>query len=165
MDKNIDRDKLLCCDDSTLFAQCRCEFYKATGRGGQKRNKTSSAVRLTHLASSVAVTASDRRSQHENRVLALRKLRLQLAVELRADFIFDDSIDLAMSLKNPRYCRLVAYLLDCFYANDFDLKNSAVALHVSSSKLLKTIFRDPLLWQHVNSQREKRQLNRLKGVK
>src|SRR5260370_42633939 len=68
-----------------LLAQCAVDTYRAGGPGGQKRNKTSSAVRLRHLPSGLIVIAEESRSQHENRVRALRRLRQALFLKIRDD--------------------------------------------------------------------------------
>ena len=60
--------------DSQLLAQCAVDTYRASGPGGQKRNKTSSAVRVRHAASGLIVIAEESRSQHENRARGLRRL-------------------------------------------------------------------------------------------
>src|SRR5205807_3099024 len=69
--------------DPQLLAQCEVDLYRASGPGGQKRNKTSSAVRLRHLPSGLIVIAEESRSQHENRARALRRLRQALVLEIR----------------------------------------------------------------------------------
>ena len=69
--------------DEQLLAQCEVDTYRASGPGGQKRNKTSSAVRLRHLPSGLLVIAEESRSQHENRARALRWLRQALYLKLR----------------------------------------------------------------------------------
>src|ERR1700730_2088184 len=65
--------------DVQLLHQCEVDTYRASGPGGQKRNKTSSAVRLRHPPSGLMVIAEESRSQHENRARALRRLRQDLA--------------------------------------------------------------------------------------
>lgn len=55
-------------------ADIREKFIKASGRGGQKVNKTSSAVFLNHVPTGVSVKVGKTRSQHLNRFLALRSL-------------------------------------------------------------------------------------------
>lgn len=61
-----------------LLAECRVTFYRASGPGGQHRNKTETAVRLYHLPSGITVICAETRSQHRNRVLALARLRDRL---------------------------------------------------------------------------------------
>jgi len=58
-------------------------YYKASGPGGQHRNKTESAVRIKHLPTGIIVTATESRSQHENREKALARLRERLAARSR----------------------------------------------------------------------------------
>src|SRR5437016_11651897 len=69
--------------DGQLLAPCEVDTYRASGPGGQKRNKTSSAVRLRHPPSGLIVIAEESRSQHENRERALRRLRRALFLKLR----------------------------------------------------------------------------------
>ena len=61
-----------------LEAACALEFFVAGGPGGQHRNKTESGVRLTHRATGVVVVATERRSQAQNRSVALGRLREKL---------------------------------------------------------------------------------------
>ncbi|MGQ0504943.1 MAG: peptide chain release factor-like protein [Myxococcaceae bacterium] len=62
-------------DDETLLRECVEEFFIAGGPGGQHRNKTESGVRLSHAATELSVTATERRSQLQNRGVALERLR------------------------------------------------------------------------------------------
>lgn len=56
----------------------RVDTFKASGAGGQHRNKTDSAVRLTHIPTGTAVTATEQRSQHQNRQVAWQRLERAL---------------------------------------------------------------------------------------
>jgi len=66
--------------EAALQAECDEEFFTAGGPGGQHRNKTESGVRLTHRPTGITVSATERRSQSQNRGEALERLRERLAV-------------------------------------------------------------------------------------
>ena len=69
--------------EEELLAQCDRSTNRTRGPGGQHRNKVESQVLLVHMGSGVAAQASERRSAVENQRVAIRRLRLALAVEVR----------------------------------------------------------------------------------
>lgn len=73
----------LAVEDEALLRQCGLEVYRSSGPGGQHRNKVSSAVRLTHKPTGVQGHGDESRSQLENRRMALRRLRMNLACRVR----------------------------------------------------------------------------------
>ena len=66
-----------------LLAECDVETYRGSGPGGQHRNRRDSAVRLTHRPTGIVVTATERRSQHQNKIVALTRLAQKLAARSR----------------------------------------------------------------------------------
>ena len=57
-----------------LLRECDVETYRASGPGGQHRNKTESAVRMTHRPTGITRVATEHRSQLRNRELALERI-------------------------------------------------------------------------------------------
>lgn len=62
----------------TLKRQVIVETYRSRGPGGQRKNKTETAVRLTHPPSGITVIATEHRSQAQNRKLAFERLQKRL---------------------------------------------------------------------------------------
>lgn len=60
-------------------ADVRWETMRASGPGGQHMNRTESAVRVTHVPTGIQAAASEERSQHRNRALALARLAAKIA--------------------------------------------------------------------------------------
>lgn len=65
-------------DPEKVLAECDEEFVRAGGPGGQHRNRRETGVRLTHRPSGTVVMATERRSQSQNRHLALERLVAKL---------------------------------------------------------------------------------------
>jgi hypothetical protein len=157
------RDHYLLADDKDLLAECQVHFYRASGPGGQKRNKTSSAVRLRHDPTGLTVVATESRSQHENRARALRRLRMAMALQLRQTAagtdhavpaelaeVGDAKQWLVLNGRNPRYPLAVAAVLDALADSGGRVSVAAETLGVSTSRLVDFLRRDPKVWTQAN---------------
>lgn len=145
-----------------LLDQCDVDTYRASGPGGQKRNKTSSAVRLRHRPTGLIAIAEESRSQHENKAKALRRLRRAVYLHLRDDppTAPADHPDFApargadgrihLSAKDARFWPAAGVALDVLKANGGQLRPAAEALGVSTANLGDFLAADPKLWQEAN---------------
>ena len=156
----LTRTQLLELDERQLLAQCRCEASRGTGPGGQKRNKTSSAIQVTHVQTGLSAYDDQERSQQLNKHRALQKLRLAFALKLREP-PQSWSGDIPSS-KNDAYVKWIAVLLDFLYEHNFSIADTATALNSSTGRLVKEIFKTPALCQLVNTERATRGFKPLK---
>jgi len=149
-------DDYLALDDAALLAQCDVHIYRASGPGGQHRNKVSSAVRLHHRPTGVSAQGRQSRSQHQNRRLALRTLRMNIACGHRREVGGDDFLlpppvaacifkprgkgagqrkRLEVGRRDGRFWPVAAFVLDLLEANTGRLGQTADALGISTGNL------------------------------
>lgn len=59
---------------TVTLKDCRVDYFRGSGKGGQKRNKTSSGCRVVHEPSGAVGQSDETRSQHQNKRIAFRKM-------------------------------------------------------------------------------------------
>jgi hypothetical protein len=154
--------------DPQLLAQCAVDTYRASGPGGQKRNKTSSAVRIRHGPSGLIVIAEESRSQHENRARALQRLRQAFflkvrdplaAAELAPEAVAgredyrnarDAAGRLDLGKRDARFWPAVGVVLDVLHATEARVSEAAKALGISTAHLLNFLQTSPKVWEQAN---------------
>ena|SRR5687768_6722780 len=148
--------------DDELLRQCRTDVTRGSGPGGQKRNKTSNLIRLTHLPTKLQVIAGESRSQAENKLFAMRRMRLKLATELREpidlvkfeppDWFLDVRRDtrIEASHRHPRYAAVGGLILDLLQALHGSPSDVAGMLGVSTTAVIKFLENEPALWTAAN---------------
>jgi hypothetical protein len=161
--------------DGELLKSCRVDTYRASGPGGQKRNKTSSAVRLSHLPSGISVIAEESRSQHENKARALRRLRLAIALQVRSEWVTKEeplyeaqtrnsmAEKMSISTRNPDYPLVVGVVLDTVSFCDGQISEAARCLGCSTGQLSKFLVSHPKVHAAVNELRSSRGLKPLRN--
>ncbi|HLF78529.1 MAG TPA: peptide chain release factor-like protein [Dehalococcoidia bacterium] len=142
----------LAADDAVLLADCDVDTYRASGPGGQKRNKTESAVRLRHRSSGLMVIAEESRSQAENRARALKRLRKTLALRLRepapegipaaASACIDKRGRLNVGQRDARYVPAIAAALDVLYELKGRVSEAAAHLGLTTGNLSSFLTED-----------------------
>lgn len=153
-------------EDQELLAQCHVDRYRSHGPGGQKRNKTSSAVRLRHRLTGLAVKATEDRSQQVNLRRAVRRLRQAIALQVRTtldpesyvpseefQMCLDRDGRLAVSRRDRRYASVISELLDVLSACNMRVREAAKLLGISTGRIVKFIQKDTKLWGRVDEMR------------
>ncbi len=173
------RDAALIATDDALIAQSEVDRYRASGPGGQHRNKTESAVRLRHLPTGVSAIGEDSRSQAENKIYAVRRLRAAIALEVRAPI----AGELDGYVASPRLAALVAggtaplgartrltadywlaiaELLDLLVAGDLEIGATARRLGITTGAMSKLLLHDDAIARVVNDLRRARAMRPLR---
>ncbi len=143
-----------CWAEQELLSQCRLTFSRASGPGGQNRNKVETGVQIEFLPAGVIASASERRTQNENRKVAVMRLRCKLAVEVRLAAKIESASPLIGSDTWRLYCRdgrvdiseanqdwpsILAELMETLSRYDWNVSQVAVTLGTSSSQIVKLL--------------------------
>jgi hypothetical protein len=154
--------------DTQLLAQCAVDTYRASGPGGQKRNKTSSAVRIRHPPSGLIVIAEESRSQHENRAKALQRLRQAFFLQIRESLTPTDIAPEAVATwielqaarnregrldvgrRELRFWPALGRVLDVLAFVEARVSEAAKVLGISTANLLGFLQTSPKAWEQAN---------------
>jgi hypothetical protein len=148
--------------DKELLSECKLELFRGPGPGGQKRNKTSNSVRLTHAPSGIHVIAGESRSQQENKVRAIRRLRLKLATDIREpidaakfeppDWFLEirQSNRIAASHRHACYAPAAGLVLDLLEAMHGSPADVAAMLGISTTAVVRFLEGEPAAWSQAN---------------
>jgi len=169
--------------DAALLAQCNVKIHRASGPGGQHRNKVSTACRLHHAPTGVTAQAYDSRSQQQNRQQAMKRLRMKIACEVRRPV---DTANLALpevvagclftprkgapgrparlqvGKKDHRFWQVAQFLLDVLAGCEGRLSDTARALGITTSNLTSVLKEDRHLYAAAQALRQRHGLGPLK---
>lgn len=129
--------------DERLISLCERQNYRASGPGGQKVNKTSSAFRLIFRPLDITITCQKYRSPEDNKKSALRALRKEIALcskeppPLNILKLCDPYLKNGLHIdpKNPVIPYIFAVICGYFASSSCDYRETSLKMGVSSSRL------------------------------
>ncbi len=148
-----------------LLSEVTITRHKGGGPGGQRRNKVETGAGLLHRPTGIRAEAGERRSFEQNRLMALKRLRLSLALRhreavrlegLRPSELWRNRTGgarLAVRADHVDVPALIAEALDVLAATGDDVPGAAVALGVTPSRLLRVLKLAPSSLGELNRRR------------
>jgi hypothetical protein len=154
-------------NDQALLSRCDVHIYKSSGPGGQHRNKVSSAVRVRHRLTGITAHGDESRSQHQNKRMALRRLRIKIACRIRLSLNIDrvtippvvsecfnrprgkttsQTRRLKVGRKDHRFWQVGAFLLDVLNAFEGHLAKTGQYIGITTGNLVTVLKSDPDLF-------------------
>jgi hypothetical protein len=161
-------------DEAALLADCEIRRQRRSGPGGQHRNKVETAVVITHSPTGIQGEASERRSQEQNRQVALLRLRTNLAIHHRTDVCAENyeptalwrdrcrSRRISVNPQHEDFPAILAEALNLLAACGWEPKEAASRLLCSPSQLVKLVQLEPHAFVELNRQRSQRELRPLR---
>lgn len=157
-----------------LLAECDSRRQRRSGPGGQHRNKVETAVVIVHRGTAIKGEATERRSQEQNRRMALFRLRVNLALGLRCPRDTETGAPselwcrrchggrLSINAGHDEFPAMLAEALDVLQEHEMDVKRSVAWLGCTASQLVRFLKLERRALLQVNQQRRERGLRPLR---
>lgn len=170
-----------CLSPEVLLKDCDTQRKRASGPGGQHRNKVETAIILTHEPTGLTGAASERRSQAQNQAMALKRLRVQLAIHHRCGVALScdehgrlqgemserwygrvRSQKLQLNSEHEDFPAILAWVMDMLWQLKLDVPAAANLLGVSATQILKLLKAEPEAMAIFNKARDANGQHRMK---
>ncbi|REJ92309.1 MAG: peptide chain release factor-like protein [Planctomycetota bacterium] len=161
-----------CLPEEKLLCNCEVHRTRRSGPGGQHRNKVETAIVLTHRPTGIRAEASERRRQADNQRVALRRLRVNLALEHRSTHKAQHPSQLwrercrggklHVSADHADFPSVLSEALDLLESHDWNIPPAAERLGCTSSQLVNLLRKEPRALSLVNAKRRSRELRPLR---
>lgn len=156
-----------------LLADCDVRRVRRSGPGGQRRNKVETGVRLTHQPTGIVAEASERRSSQDNQRIALRRLRVKLAIQFRSNIDADapsvapsdlwqtrcSNKRISINVDHDDFPPLLAEAMHHLSTCNWNTRAAAERLDVSTSQLERFLKLEPAAFAYINQMRANRGSN------
>lgn len=154
-----------CLEPDELLKLCEISTGRSGGPGGQHRNKVETLVNLRHRDSGVEAHAGERRSQVENKRMAISRLRHALAVQVRVSVPLGEigsalwrsrcaAGKIACNPEHEDYPAMLAEAMDVLAAAGWEPPRAALRLGCSPTQLVRHIKEYPPALSRVNAERK-----------
>ena len=156
-----------------LLAECVVRRQRRSGPGGQHRNKVETAVVLVHAPTGIRSEATEQRSQAANKAVAIQRLRIKLAVQIRSNASARAGLSslwqsrlkaqkISVAVTHADFPSLLAEALDRLSEFDFDATKCARELGTTISQLVRFLKLEPEALLSVNARRAEQNLKPLR---
>ena len=160
-------------DLESLMKQCTMTRGRASGPGGQHRNKVETHITIMHDPTGIEAQAGERRLAKENQRVALKRLRLNLATHVRVEVPRGEirselwksrcrNRKIVCSVKHFDFPSMLAEAFDVIDACAYDMRKASTRLECTSSQLLRLIASHPPALAKFNDERRLRSMRPLK---
>ena len=151
---------------AAFLKQCEINTGRAGGPGGQHRNKVETAIRIRHTPTDVDTHATERRSQGQNRHIAVFRLRLKLACKVRCYTPREgykpsalwckrrQGEKMSVNAEHEDYPALLSEALDVIVTRRYDVAGSAGVLGITMSQLTRLVRSERHAFARINECRE-----------
>jgi hypothetical protein len=156
-----------------LHARCHETRTRRSGPGGQHRNKVETAIVLLDPETGISAEASERRSQNDNRRVAIFRLRLNLALEHRTELRADAPPSelwtsrcrngrISINPSHEDFPALLAEALNRIVACEWNVTSAAEQLQATTSQIVRLLKHEPRATTLVNRERQQRNMRSYK---